>query len=1349
MMTRLLLVAAFLLALGMPASVHAQLREKNGGPSLLGSNAEGTHFIVGFMQNETGVCSKASIYRVISIASRFQTEVTIRFPDRSIVKKTVPPFQVFEQRVPEYFECFGEGVFDLGIEITSTEPISVYCYNSRYLTSDGYLALPISSWGTQYVSANYYLDHYTPSDSSEDYFQYLCDKAPRGGEFAVIASQETVVSVYPKTKTAGGQPAGAMFQRVLQKGDILQVQDGGTVRGATDLTGSVIIADKPVGVLSGHVRAGIPIQFDTKDHLIEMIPPREMLSTEHVLIPFGQRNAGDIVRVISSEPGETNVSLSVGGVEVETFALSGMGEWGEYQMDQPTVITSDKPVLVTQYSKSSGADTANANRPPRTPMVHPFDPDMMVITPTDQYVNAAVFQTLPNKASSDPRAVNQFDAHYLTVVAEQESFASIRLNDMRLADQLGFVTGTVEGAAQPYRWATVRIGDGQTHVLTSDGLFTGFVYGVGEYDSYAWPIGSGMRRLQQTDDNAPTITAVQQCDRFAVRVADSGMTQSGLRKVWMVDSASSNVSFQGSLLVHGDDYNNATVATIDPTIPGTAQIVAEDLQGNLDTFNLRLPVIAPIFSSDSLLFSDVPPGILAMRDLTLWNHTGQPMRIDSVALITNREFILAVRYQGAVVETEGGLPITVTFKSDEVQNFTDTLLVGANCRVYRIPVAAQMPFPQIATEDLEYYGVRAGRAKTMRLRVWNPGVSTLKIDSVVMGPGVFSNMTGNNTPFLLEAGKDSSFQIRFIPPATGDFTGAVTFHSTAGIAIARLHGVGLYPKLSIGGWDFGKIQVGDTGMTRLPIINSGTDTAFITGIAVADPIAFPVPQPNFRDTLLVGDTTWATVAFVPAAETGYRSAVFVNNEDGLEATNTLLGSGYLLSAVIEGYDWKQRWVGSVHDTVVMLRNTGREPITISKVWIDAGDVGDFEAEPLPAPITLAVGDTAPVLVRFSPLVAGHRESVIAAETDSRQTPIITNTLQGFGLIALASDELQWDSSDSYSCDTRSGLLTIHNDGNTPLTLTDIQLFSNPSVATALLPDVGTVIPVGGDVAITFTLPFNGVADTVTGEIAWSYQEIPGTFRQQFGVRTRPQRMAIRPIPPAVVPNGSTFDIIVAVDSLYWQNLPVSEATVTVAYNPRMAMFSRDRWEAVTAVGSKFLDAEWIPAGAPTVDTSGLLTIHLKPRNGATAYLDDALLLPIPFKVFIAQDAADTFRVAMSAGPASCTNLALTTIPYRVDSICGLSHRLFYFTGNPYALKQSTPNPAAHTAEIEFTLAMDSQTKLEIIAADGHTALVPIDGYLPAGDYQLTVDASRLSSGVYYYRLTSGEFSSVRPMVIRR
>lgn len=1349
MITRLLLVAAFLLAMGTLAPLHAQLREKGGGASLLGSNAEGTHFMVGFMQNETDVCTKASIYRVISIASRFQTEITIRFPDRSIVKKTIPPFQVFEQPVPEYYECFGEGIFDLGIEITSTEPISVYCYNSRYLTSDGYMALPISSWGTQYVSANYYLDHYTPSDSTDDYYQYLCDKAPRGGEFAVLASQETVVSVYPKTKTVGGQPAGAMFQRVLQKGDILQVQDGGTVRGATDLTGSVIIADKPVGLLSGHVRAGIPNQFDTKDHLIEMLPPREMLSTEHVLIPFGARNGGDVVRMIASEPGTTNVSITVSGVEIKTFALSGMGDWGEYDMNQVSVITSDKPILVTQYSKSSNVDPENANRPPRTPLVHPFDPDMMVITPTDQYVNAAVFQTLPNKNSSDPRAINQFDYHYLTVVAEQENFGTIRLNDVRLADQLGFITGNVMGAAKSYVWATVRISDGQTHVLISDGLFSGFVYGVGEVDSYAWPIGSGMRRLEQTDTKAPSIAALQQCDQFTIRVVDSGLVQSGLRKVWLVDSASSNVRFQGDLLIHGDDYSNATVATIDPTLPGKAEIVAEDLQGNLDTFNLSLPVLAPVFSNDSLFFSDVPPGILTMRNLTVSNRTGQPMRIDSMGMITNREFILAVQYQGAILEPEQSLPITVAFKSDEVQDFADTLLVGANCRVYRIPVVAQMPLPQISTEDLEYYGVRAGRAKTMRLRVWNPGVSTLKIDSVVMGPGVFSNMTGNNTPFLLDAGKDSSFQIRFLPPTTGDFTGTVTFHSNAGIAIARLHGIGLYPKLEIGGWDFGKIQVGDTGMTRLPIINNGTDTAFITGITVADAVTFPAPQAKFRDTLLIGDTTWVTVAFVPRAETSYRSGVFVNNEDGLEATNTLLGSGYILTAAIDGYDWKERWVGSVHDTVVMLRNTAREPITISKVWIDIGDIGDFEAEPLPAPITLDSGETAPVVVRFSPLVAGHRESVIAAQTDSRQTPIITNTLQGFGLIALASDELVWDSSESYSCDTRTGILTIHNDGNTPLTLTDIQLVSKPSVVVALLPAAGTVIPVGEDLTTTFTLPFNGVTDTVIGELTWSYQEIPGTFVRQFGVRARSQQMAIHPIQPAVISNGSTFNIIVAVDSLYWKKLPVSEATVTVAYNPRMAMFNRATWEALLVAGSKFLDAEWIPADAPTIDTSGLVTIRLKPRSGTTGYLDEVVLLPIPFHVFIAEDMADTFKVTMTAGPAICTNPAFTMIPYRVDSICGLSHRLFFFTGNPYVLKQNTPNPATNVAEIEFTLAMDSETTLEIFAADGRPALVPIDGYLQAGDYRLTVDASQLNSGVYYYRLTSGEFSSVRQMVIRR
>jgi hypothetical protein len=33
------------------------------------------------------------------------------------------------------------------------------------------------------------------------------------------------------------------------------------------------------------------------------------------------------------------------------------------------------------------------------------------------------------------------------------------------------------------------------------------------------------------------------------------------------------------------------------------------------------------------------------------------------------------------------------------------------------------------------------------------------------------------------------------------------------------------------------------------------------------------------------------------------------------------------------------------------------------------------------------------------------------------------------------------------------------------------------------------------------------------------------------------------------------------------------------------------------------------------------------------------------------------------------------------------------------------------------------------------------------EYQVTFDASKLTSGIYYYKLTAGEFSDVRKMVL--
>ena len=169
----LLFCLTILLALPTALSLFAQGPgdpEKEGAlPSVQGANAEGTRFIVGFMQNEesTSICAlfggRDLPRHRIAIASRLKTDVTITYPNGTTLSRTLEPFQIWSLQLDgEQYECLDDGVCAKSFEIVSEEPVSVYCFSSKTHTSDGYLALPISSWGTEYYTANAPVDQYTP-----------------------------------------------------------------------------------------------------------------------------------------------------------------------------------------------------------------------------------------------------------------------------------------------------------------------------------------------------------------------------------------------------------------------------------------------------------------------------------------------------------------------------------------------------------------------------------------------------------------------------------------------------------------------------------------------------------------------------------------------------------------------------------------------------------------------------------------------------------------------------------------------------------------------------------------------------------------------------------------------------------------------------------------------------------------------------------------------------------------------------------------------------------------------------------------------------------------------------------
>jgi len=83
----------------------------------------------------------------------------------------------------------------------------------------------------------------------------------------------------------------------------------------------------------------------------------------------------------------------------------------------------------------------------------------------------------------------------------------------------------------------------------------------------------------------------------------------------------------------------------------------------------------------------------------------------------------------------------------------------------------------------------------------------------------------------------------------------------------------------------------------------------------------------------------------------------------------------------------------------------------------------------------------------------------------------------------------------------------------------------------------------------------------------------------------------------------------------------------------------------------------------------------------------------------------------------------------------------------FMLLQNYPNPFNAQTTIRFILPESQQVQLTIYDLLGRQVEMPVDEYREAGAHAITYDASRLSSGVYFARLESGESSKSIKMVL--
>ena len=349
---------------------------------------EGNEFYVGFFRNRFGRASEAEVIDpILWITTKESTSVnfTVSTIFGLLASDVARPGEITYVNI-----SIGLVVFDssdpqdtadslykgIRIKAEGNRRIVVFGQNEEVASNDAYLALPIISRPTgssyEYIAASVFGD------------QGQVQEAKDSVVLIIGTENDTQIIVEPAQQIGAGiphalAPNGRFFNNpaftntvIIQRFQTFYLQ----VRG-NDISGTRIIANKPISFFSGHEGANIPLMSEPPDILIEQVPPVDTWGTEIVTIPLINRSA-DTIKVFASQASTTinvtRTNISSGMVTSDTSFTLDRNGFMELVTSDYTLIQSNNPIGVFQFSRSF-----------RTDNIINSDPFMMWVPSCEQY----------------------------------------------------------------------------------------------------------------------------------------------------------------------------------------------------------------------------------------------------------------------------------------------------------------------------------------------------------------------------------------------------------------------------------------------------------------------------------------------------------------------------------------------------------------------------------------------------------------------------------------------------------------------------------------------------------------------------------------------------------------------------------------------------------------------------------------------------------------------------------------------------------------------------------------------------------------------------------------------------
>ncbi|MBS3915645.1 MAG: T9SS type A sorting domain-containing protein [Bacteroidetes bacterium] len=89
------------------------------------------------------------------------------------------------------------------------------------------------------------------------------------------------------------------------------------------------------------------------------------------------------------------------------------------------------------------------------------------------------------------------------------------------------------------------------------------------------------------------------------------------------------------------------------------------------------------------------------------------------------------------------------------------------------------------------------------------------------------------------------------------------------------------------------------------------------------------------------------------------------------------------------------------------------------------------------------------------------------------------------------------------------------------------------------------------------------------------------------------------------------------------------------------------------------------------------------------------------------------------------------------------------TPSEYVLSDNYPNPFNPTTEIQYALPVDGNVSLKVFDIFGKEVVTLVDESKSAGYYTVEFDASKLSSGIYFYKLVAGTYVATKKLAVMK